>query len=237
MASGIFVPMAGAVAQSQSLDVVANNLANASTAGYRAERPSFQEVLGRTQAPDARYAVVGQTSSDLSQGALRQTDNPLDVAIEGDGFFAVETAAGTRYTRDGQFRLNEQGQLVTKDGYAVLDDGASPITVGGKAGDVEIEEDGGLFVDGKRVGRLAVERFAPGTLAHEGKNLFVANGAPVGGSERNRLVAGAVEQSNVNVVRSVVELIRVSRAYESLHRMIESNREIDERTARGFGNG
>lgn len=237
MASGIYVPMAGAVAQSQGLDIVANNLANVSTAGFRAERPSFAAVLGKTNAQDQRYAVIGKSGSDLTPGTMSETENPLDVAIEGDGLFAVQTPAGKRYTRDGQFRLDDAGRLTTKEGFAVLNDQDSPIVIGKSSAQVEIEERGEILIDGKQVGSLAIARFAPTALQREGKNLFSATGAALPDDKNIKVISGAIEQSNVNPVRGIVEMIRVSRTYEALHRMIESNKEIDERTARGFGNG
>ena len=236
MGSGIYIPLSGAVAQQTALDVTANNVANASTAGFRAERVSFGTVLGRASGKDSAFVQVGGTKPDFSKGSLRETGNPLDLALAGDGFFAVDTPRGPRYTRAGDFRLDADGKLVNSDGLAARARGGGQLTVPREATDVVVGADGTITADGAEIGALELARFAPGILQREGANLFVAPaGAMTTAGQMPEVVAGAVEQANFSVVRGVVDLVKISRAYEALHRMIESYKQIDERTAREVG--
>ncbi|RMH40717.1 MAG: flagellar basal-body rod protein FlgF [Deltaproteobacteria bacterium] len=236
MGSGMYVAMAGARAQSDALDTTANNVANAGTAGFRAERIAFSEMLSRARAPDMAYAAATRSRPDTTQGAIRTTDNPLDLAIRGDGFFAVQTPAGVRYTRDGAFRLDADGQIVDARGFALLDQSGAPLSVPPETGSIDVGADGTVRADGVEVGVVQIARFSPDQLRREGNNLFVARGAPRAASDDlPEVVSGALEQSNVNVVRGMVGLVKVSRTYEALLRMIESYRDIDARTARDIG--
>jgi len=123
VSSGIYVATAGAVAQSQALDATANNIANASTAGFHGDRVTFKEQLGVARSADVAMVSPGTTRVDAQAGALTQTDNPLDLALDGDGYFTVQTPNGQRYTRAGNFQVDEQRNLVTTDGYQVLGEG------------------------------------------------------------------------------------------------------------------
>jgi flagellar basal-body rod protein FlgF len=235
MSSGIYIATSGAVAQSAALDATANNIANASTAGYQGERVSFREALGNAQSPDVMM-VSAQTAHavDGTGGALMQTDNPLDVALEGDGLFSVETPQGTRYTRAGNFQLDSQGQLVTQDGYPVMGTGGQPITLPPNAGNVTISGEGDVKADGATVGSLELVRFAPSQLKREGGSMFSASGAPAAG-DPPKVRSGVLESSNVNIVRGVVDLVKVSRSYESLMKMIQGYHDVESRAARDLG--
>jgi flagellar basal-body rod protein FlgF len=232
VSNGIYIATSGAVAQSQALDVTANNVANASTPGYKASRVSFAQTLARS--PDMAFVGVAGSGFDPSPGVVRASDDPLDLAIDGDGWFGVHTPAGPRWTRDGDFGLDDGGRLVTAGGLAVLDDAGGEIVVPEGTRELSIAADGGVIADGAVVGQIAVRRFALGALAREGQNLFVAGAPPLGG-EPPPIVSGALEGANFNVVRGVIDLVKVSRSYEALHRMIESYRDVDQRTAREIG--
>jgi flagellar basal body rod protein FlgG len=234
--SGIYISLSGAVAQQTAMDVTANNVANASTSGFRAERVSFGAVLGRASGADSRFVQVGATRADGTSGNLRETGNPMDLALAGDGFFAVDTPGGPRYTRAGDFRLDAGGRLVNGAGLAARARGGGALVIPPGASDVVIGPDGTVTADGAEVGALELARFAPGVLAREGANLYVApaNALRAAG-DLPEVVAGAVEQANFSVVRGVVDLVKISRAYEALHRMIQSYKQIDERTAREIG--
>lgn len=234
MGSGIYIATAGAESQSNALDVTANNIANASTAGYRASRVSFSAALTNAKSADASFVGVGETAPDTSAGSLTQTDNPLDLALVGDGFFSVETPNGVRYTRAGAFRLDGEGRIVSSDGHPALSAGGGSLQIPAGTAEITVGAQGEVLADGNEVGRLALARFARGNLAREGANLFVANGQPLAG-DQPEVVSGAIEGSNVNVVRGMVDLVRVSRTYESLMRMIEGYRQIESRAARDLG--
>jgi flagellar basal-body rod protein FlgF len=233
MASGIYTAMSGAVAQSQALDVTANNIANADTTGFRAERLSFAEALA--QKPDMIPVGVAGAAPDQTRGVMRDTGNPLDCAIDGEGFFALQTPQGVRYTRAGDFRLDADGRLVSADGLPVRAQGGGELSVPPDAAEIHIERDGTLVADGNSVGQLEIAQFAPGALQRAGQNLFQATAAPLAGGERPEIVSGTLEGGNFEVVRGVIDLVKISRVYEALHRMVESYKQIDERTARDIG--
>jgi flagellar basal-body rod protein FlgF len=234
MGSGIYISTAGAVAQDTALDVAANNIANTSTAGYKAQRVTFGETLANTRSPDAAFTGVTGMASDVSTGALRKSDNPLDLAVVGDGYFAVNTPAGVRYTRAGDFRLDAEGRLVNGAGLIARGVGGSEIRVPPDATDVSVDREGQVMAAGESLGQLELVRFKPEALVREGDNLYSAAGAPAAG-EPVEVASGALEGSNVNVVRGMVELVKVSRTYESLMRMIQGYRDIESAAARGIG--
>ena len=157
---------------------------------------------------------------DSQNGALTPTESPLDLALEGDGYFGVQTPNGPRYTRAGNFQLDQGHNLVTADGYQVRGQGGAPINVPPEAGDIAIAADGTVSAGGSEIGKLELVRFAPSQMKREGGTLFSATGRPAGG-EPPRVRSGMLEASNVNVVRGVVDLVKVSRTYESLMRMIQ----------------
>jgi flagellar basal-body rod protein FlgF len=236
MSSGIYIAASGAVAQANALDVTANNVANAGTAGFRAERVTFQTFLGKATGKDTAFVQLGGSRADESAGALRQTGNPLDLALEGDGYFAVDTPRGPRYTRAGEFRLDDEGRLVNASGMAARARGGGELIVPKDAGEITVGADGTVTAGGAEIGALEIARFAPGILQREGASLYAApEGALATAGELPKVISGAVEGANFNVVRGMVDLVKISRTYEALHRVIESYRQIDERTAREIG--
>jgi flagellar basal-body rod protein FlgF len=239
MGNGIYTALAGAVAQGNALDVTANNVANASTSGYRAERVSFHETLTQAKGNDQAYVTAAGGGTDLRPGEMRATENPLDLAVVGDGYFAVQTPRGDRYTRAGNFRLDASGTLVNGDGYAARAKGGGVLTVPPESKAIVVGSDGTVEADGIAVGQLELARFVPGALQREGDTLFSARAgaAPLaeGAGGEVEVASGALEGANFNVVRGVVDLVRISRTYEALHSMIESYKDIDARTARDIG--
>ncbi len=195
MDSGYYAAFSGWLARSQALDLAAGNLANAGTAGYRAERDYFRSVILGPDAPDSQlnttvnaFGVLGGSRLDFGQGALTPTGNPLDLAIEGDGFFAVQTRQGVRYTRDGQFQRAQDGTLTTQAGEAALD--ARQQFIRAPAGAIVVGSDGAVQMNGAIAGRLAIFGFAsPQSLAAEGANRYV----PVDGAQASA-GTGAIHQ-------------------------------------------
>jgi flagellar basal-body rod protein FlgF len=233
MASGIYTAMTGAVAQSQALDVAANNIANAETTGFRAERMTFAETMAKRQ--DQIQVGISGSRADATHGEIRDTGNPLDAAIDGEGYFALNTPAGVRYTRAGDFRLDDSGNLVSADGFQVRADGGGSLSVPSDAQDVHIADDGSLVADGDIVGQIQISKFAPASLSKEGGRNFVASAAPLASDEPPIVLGGALEGSNFQAVRGVIDLVKISRVYEALHRMVETYKQLDERTARDIG--
>jgi flagellar basal-body rod protein FlgF len=192
-------------------EVLAHNLANANTDGFKAERV-FARLI-----EDA--VTVADTRTDRTAGTLRQTHAPLDLALDGDGFFVVETPNGERLTRGGSFRLNENGQVADANGNLLLGMGG-PLTI--PPGTLEIDGVGVLRVDGVEVGQLRVETVpADADLVHEGGTLFLPdeNRQPVG-PESRQVRQGYLEDSNVNTIGSMVDMIAVQRAYTAVQKAI-----------------
>ncbi|HMG52002.1 MAG TPA: flagellar basal-body rod protein FlgF [Kofleriaceae bacterium] len=234
MSSGIYVATAGAVAQSHALDATANNIANATTTGFHGDRVTFREALSAARSPDVATVGAGTARIDAQAGALLPTENPLDLALEGDGYFGVATPNGARYTRAGNFQLDAARNLVSSDGFAVRGEGGAPISVPAEAVQVAVAADGTVSADGATIGKLELVRFAPAQVKREGGSLFSATGRPIAG-DAPKVRSGMLEASNVNVVRGVVDLVKVSRTYESLMRMIQSYHDIESRAARELG--
>jgi flagellar basal-body rod protein FlgF len=240
MHNALVVGVSRQVALRRAMDVVANNVANLTTNGFRAARPGFTEAVqerARAEAPDAAGRRVSATTAvpaalDLAPGTVERTGGALDVAIRGEGFLVVGTARGERFTRDGAFSIDPRGRLVTSGGEPVLGDGG-PIEVGADPGPIEIAADGTVTTREGPVGRLRLVAFEdPGTLTPEGGNLLVAAEAP-------RPVAapafevGAIERSNVSQVVEAARLVEISRAYASvagaLSQIEEASRTMIER--------
>jgi flagellar basal-body rod protein FlgF len=234
VSSGIYVATAGAVAQSHALDATANNIANATTAGFHGDRVLFREALAAARSPDVTLVGAGTARIDDQAGAIAHTDNPLDLALEGDGYFAVETPGGPRYTRAGNFQLDAQHTLVTADGFAVRGEGGGPIAIPEGATAIHVAADGRITADDTEVGKLELVRFAARSLRREGGTLHAATGAPEAG-DPPKVRSGALESSNVNAVRGVVDLVKVSRTYESLMRVIQGYHDVESRAARDLG--
>ncbi len=226
MDSGFYAASAGLRAQSQALEVAAHNLANLNTAGFRGQQASFQTLLAiaRPAVPNAlnlainNFGVLEGTHLDLGPGSLQDTGNPLDVGIEGNGFFAIQTPQGTRYTRNGSFRVARSGELVTATGNPVLgESGAIRVP----AGTVSISSDGTLSVNSAVAGKIRLVEFAPETkLTSEGAARL---SAPSGSELRARQTSvrqGVLESSNVNAISAVMTLIGVQREAEMMQRAL-----------------
>lgn len=199
----------------REMQIVANNVANGSTAGFRREGIIFSEFVRRAgDAPSMSMALGGTRRIDLTEGGLTRTGGAFDFAIRGDGFFLVETPAGPRLTRAGVFTPDADGGLRTPDGHPLLDAGGSPVTVPPGIRTVQLGADGTLSGDGQPFARLGLWLPSdPLALRHVGGTLF-EGGDPVPATG-GLLVQGSLEDSNVDPVLEVARMIEVQRAYES----------------------
>ena len=233
MDSGLYAAYTGLLARTQALDTAANNLANAGTAGFRAQRDYFSGVLagGIDQDPETAsqvgqsvngFGVLGGNRLDLGQGEINSTGNPLDLALQGPGFFAIQTSRGIRYTRDGAFSRSPAGVLQTAQGEPVLDANQKPITI--PTGSVYVSPDGSISVstaDGSMiVGRVGAFDFPEKTLlTAEGANRFSANGAT--STPANPLVEqGSVEGANEDAIHGTMQLVLVQRQAEMMQKAL-----------------
>jgi flagellar basal-body rod protein FlgG len=223
-------------------EVLANNLANVSTAGFKRDDLMLTPV-GAHPGPGASavpgVAQIGPQAlaqwTDFSQGPVRDTGRPLDVALDGSGLFVVQTPRGPRYTRAGAFSVSREGYLVTAGGFQVLGQGG-PIAI--RSPRVSVSAQGEVQDDGRTVDTLRVVDFRkPSGLMKEGDGLFVPADPTVapGRAEGFQVVAGAIEESNVNPVRTMVEMIEMLRRYETAQRAIQAEDETNRYAANDMG--
>lgn len=243
MNSGMYSALSGNLAAMKRLDVIASNLANASTNGFKQDRLAFESVLAGNQNPPAvppaktadPILLQERMVTDYSAGTLIQTGNPLDLALQGDGFFVVRTPNGVAYTRQGNFRLASNGTLITADGYPVLSKaGERPedgqpivIDIAGQAGGGKpvVDSQGGVTLNGEPVAALAIFDFPkPYKLNKAAGALFVAGegATPQVAGPLTSVAQGSLEQSNVNSVAEMVQMVEASRYFETCQRVVRN---------------
>jgi flagellar basal-body rod protein FlgF len=199
----------------QQLGVISHNIANMNTAGFKSRTLTFKEHLNQRPGIEGLSFVEPKAIvKDFSQGNLEVTNNPLHVALKGDGFFIVNTPDGVAYTRNGQFLLNNIGQLTMSDGKLVLDQGNTPIAVPNNTRQLKITSRGEVLADGRPVGLLGIANFAdPQQLQEIGEGLYISN-APAQPAPNTLAIQGALELSNVSPIMELTHLIDTQRAYE-----------------------
>lgn len=221
-----YVSLSAQVSLRRQLDVVANNVANMNTTGFKADRMVFAEVMARaggaTAADNPSFVVDKHTWTDYSAGSLRQTNSDLDVAISGDGFFSVETEAGVAYTRDGRFGISPEGILVSANGHPVLDADGGQIAIPANSGAINIAKDGTVSAGGGAIARIGVFA-APEAQTFEriGGGLFRSQ-AELEPVENPSVAQGMLEDSNVNGIVAMTDLINITRAYGHADALAES---------------
>jgi flagellar basal-body rod protein FlgF len=242
-----------ALAYEKRLEVVANNLANLNTAGFKRDNVSFQAyMLDQTgspapvtppypQAPGPEsFWVEYKSRTDFSPGFLRQTGNPFDLALNGKGFFSVQSPDGELYTRRGNFSISPEGALVSQEGWPVMGDGGE-IRVAGRNSnrrtlEVTVGEDGAVQVNGSKVGRIRVSDFAaPDSLTKVNGCYFKPGGAAAEPLEDFRMAQGFLEMANVEAVQLMTEMIEIHRGYESYQRVIRSIDDLNSRSINEVG--
>jgi flagellar basal-body rod protein FlgG len=226
MERGLYIAASGMLAEQVRQDQIANDLANASTPGYKADRAAqgaFNELLLHNSSNGAGVGSLAldtgivELRTDLSQGPLSQTGNPLDLALSGEGFFAVRTPQGVRYTRDGQFTTDARGELTTITGFTVRGTTGKPIIVGDPSS-VTVAPDGTVTSGDRTAGRIAVVSLAG--AVKQGDTLF--SGRPGARPPGTQVVQGAIEASGVEPARAMVDMIVSLRAYEASQRVLHA---------------
>ncbi|OGT99532.1 MAG: flagellar basal-body rod protein FlgF [Geobacteraceae bacterium GWB2_52_12] len=229
MNSGMYSALSGNLAAMRKLDVISNNLANINTPGYKRDKMSFEGLLAGGVNPPA--VPQGTTADpilqkeniyiDHSSGPVSQSSNPLDLALNGEGFFAVTTPEGTAYTRQGNFRTSAEGTLVTVDGYPVQGTGGAAINIKGNS--VEIDSLGSVTVDGIPVGAISIVDFEkPYTMTKNGAALFVpSDPQAVPQPGKAQVQQGHIEGSNVESISEMVQLIETNRYFEACSKVIK----------------
>jgi len=246
---GTYIAVSGSIAQERAMDVIAANLANVNTNSFKAGRVLFESYLQKSldpndqipspemiregmpgsQLPDSAYLVASEGYTDFSQGPLRVTALPFDIALEGDGFIAVNTPEGEMYTRGGSFQMNLKGQLATNDGHTVLDIRKKPITVG--LINFKIDDSGVLMDENNNpVTRIKVVDFPDkSVLEKRGGGLYAAPGSVKSQASTALVKQGYIESSNINAVTEMTKMITALRTYEAFQKAIQSH---DQMTAR-----
>jgi flagellar basal body rod protein FlgG len=209
----------------ESLEMLANNLANTETGGYKGDREFYSLYKSAEATADPQTGAITEQPAieshwtDFAQGDLRQTFNPLDLAVDGEGLFAVETPRGVRYTRNGSFRVSAAGILIANDGSPVRAQGGGKITVGPN-GAPEILPDGTVRQSGQTLGQLDLVTFDKGGINKEAGNYFVPSAGAAAKPAKGLVLQGKVESSNVSPAESAVRLVSIMRQFEMLQKAL-----------------
>ncbi|MCG9917142.1 MAG: flagellar basal-body rod protein FlgF [Phenylobacterium sp.] len=242
MDNAVYVGLSRQMVLRRELDLIANNVANANTVGFKVESLLARTEPGAPASNDGaprpvKFVLDGGVARDFTQGGLFSTGSDLDVGIEGDGFFEVATDEGPRYTRDGRFTLDELGRITTQAGDPVAGEGGGEIIINPENGAVTIGPDGTISQGENLLGRIAVMRFDDlSVLQKMGDNLLsnTSNQQPQAAPDV-RVRQGMLENSNVKPILEITRLIEVTRAYESITRMMESSSDLSRRAVERMG--
>ena len=218
MQSGFYVALSGQIALQRRMDSIANNVANSSTAGFRAENIKFESVLSQVPPDSTAFVSAGEPFLSRASGELIRTDNLLDIAIEGDAWLAIQTPSGQVFTRDGRMRITDEGVLQTLNGYPILDVGGAPVVVEPEAGPVLIARDGTITQGDRQIGAIGLFRLGQANTLHRFDNSGLISeepADPVLDFVGVGVVQGYVERANVNPVLEMTRLVMVSRAFDA----------------------
>ncbi len=219
MQNGLYVAVSAQVALERRMETIADNIANMNTVGYRATGVSFESEMVRTGDSTLNYVSSGADYVSRRLGGLIKTDNPLDFAVQGDGWFGIKTPQGTAYTRDGRAQIDELGMLRTLNGDPILDAGGAPILIDTTAGPLNVSADGMINQNGRQVGAIGLFSIDANANLRRTENSGVIPDQPARpllDFTRDGVVQGAVENSNVDPVREMTRLINVSRAFDGV---------------------
>ena len=225
MQSGIYVGLSGQIALQQRLDTIAHNVANASTAGFRAEEVKFEAVLSRVPPNPVAFSSAGDSYLSRRAGEIIRTDNPLDVAVQGDAWMAIDIAGQQVYTRDGRMMMSPAGDLQTLNGYSILDVGGAPIVLDPNGGAPDISRDGAIFQKGQLRGAIGLFRIDEDARLTRAENSGVIPDRaayPALDFSNVGVQQGFVEHGNVNPVMEMTRLIQVHRAFDALTNSLDA---------------
>ncbi|MCF3639582.1 flagellar basal-body rod protein FlgF [Rhizobium sp. TRM95111] len=232
MQTGLYVSLSSQIALDRRMTTLADNVANSTTVGFRAAEVKFNQVIDNNEVADVAFVDEGSEFISTKSGGMTETGGMLDFAIKGDAWFAVETPAGQTLTRDGRFTLTEAGDLVTLNGYPVLDAGGGPIQIDRDNGPVAISADGQLNQNGQPVAALGLfEADLSSGFVRAGNSGVIPAVAPEPVVDRvdAGIIQGFVEESNVNAIGEMTQLINVTRAFEAVTSLIrDSETSLDE---------
>ena len=231
MENAITAALSKQIVLARALDITANNIANQTTTGFKAERVNFSEYVSQVvnnETGDTDISLVYDAASytDFSAGGVQATHAPLDFAIDGAGFFAVQTDAGLRFTRDGQFSVNDFGEIIDRNGGQVLDDTNSLIVIDPERGEIVVSAEGDIQQDGVVIATIGVFDFEnTNGLRRDGFNYFRSDEDPLP-ADGTKLRQGFIEIANVSPIQSMTAMIEIMRAYESAAQVIETSSQL-----------
>lgn len=235
MDNSIYITLSRQMALFRDMEVTANNIANVDTPGYNAEKLMFSDYLVKdANRRDAAYANDPVSYRDTANGSIKVTSNPLDLAINGDAYFQVQTPLGVRYTRAGNFQVDAEGTLMTPSGYPVLGADGGQIIIPQNAKNIGINGSGQINVDGEEVGQVGIMEFAnEQAMTRLGSNLYTSTETPQP-SLTARVAQGALESSNVTAVTEMVRVMNVSRAVSNTAKFIETMYDLERKTGQVY---
>jgi flagellar basal-body rod protein FlgF len=235
MSTDLYVAASAQIAIDRRMEAIANNIANANTAGYRAAGVKFEATMAKVGEENVAFASPGTVYIVRDSGPVNYTGNSLDVAVDGDGWLAMQTPNGTAYTRDGRMHITAFGQLQSVAGYPMLDLGGGPITIDPSAGPVTIGENGTISQNGKPIGGLGLFLIPKdAALARQDNSGVVPSkpAEPVEDFTANSIRQGYVEGSNVNPILEMTRLIEVSRAFDQAATAIDQSDNMSQEAIR-----
>lgn len=238
MQSTLYVSLSGQIALQKRMETIANNVANLSTAGYRAEEVRFETILSETSNTPTAFASRGETYLSRKNGGFSQTENRLDVAIKGDAFLAINTPVGQVYTRDGRFKMSPEGELQTLNGHGVLDVGGAPVQLNPAGGEITIAANGAVTQDGQQLGAIGLFTIEPNARLKRYENSGVIPdiaAEPALDFSKVGLAQGYVEQANVNPVSEITKMIMVSRNFEAITNAMKQADSQESESIRALG--
>ncbi len=224
MENSLTIALARQSVLARQMDVISTNLANLETAGFKSENMIFSELIEKT-ADDEFLSIVHDVSfvRDLTEGPFTGTNSSLDLAINGDGYFVVNTPDGPRYTRHGVFQLDDTGNIVTTEGHQVLSSGGAPIAIPLDSSTITITRDGTISADTNEIGRIKLVRFDdPQALSKVGSGLYDAEAQPPLPANDSQVLQGMVENSNVKGVVEMTRMIDTVRSYQAAAKLIDT---------------
>lgn len=238
MQNSLLVGLAAQMTLRRNMEIVSNNIANVSTTGFKRETPAFEELMVPVESPDSSLREVSFVRDwgvvrDMTTGALQQTDSPLDVSIQGDGMMVVRTPDGDRYTRDGHFKLDQNGKVVNSDGYPVMSEGGELTIPTGETA-IKIAEDGTVSTSQGTIGKLRVVALPSASMRKEGFNLYSSTeqAAP---AKDARVIQGSIERSNVEPVVEMTKMIEIMRAYQHSTETLNATDDLLRRAVQRLG--
>lgn len=226
MQSGLYVSLSSQMAFQRRMETIANNVANASTPGFRREEIKFEAMLSNSASESVAFASPGDTFIKRDPGQMTRTGNPLDVAVQGDAWFALQTPSGVVYTRDGRMQMSPEGELHSVDGYPILDAGGAPIQVNPNGGQIQIASDGMIMQNELQYGAIGLFTIDPKAKLSRFENSAVVPdipGAPTLDFNKVGVVQGHIEGSNVNPMWEMSQLIMASRSYDAVSQSINQS--------------